>query len=396
MTCAMRARSRLLTLLALLSVLAAACGGGTTAPGLEAGADEGEEADAAGSELDGLSMEELAERAAEEGEVVVYSFTSRIAEVETAFEEAYPEVDLIGLDISSTEQITRLQAEAEAGVAEADVAYISDAPVVIGDLVEEGILTRYVPPDVADTVPQEFTEPLLSNRLSTKVLMYNEEAHPDGPPVDNLWALTEPEWRGRVVSVDPLVRGDYLDLMTEIAMQDEAMAQAHEEHFGQPAENPDEAGEQWIRDLFANEPVLVDDTDNVNAAIGAVGQADPPIGFTSYSDRRDNEDEGWALQVAEGVQPAVGITFPALLGLVRDAPHPAAARLAIAFLMGDDSETGGPGYEPFYVAGDYAARDNITDHPDALPLDELNAWQIDPAALYEERDQIADLVLTLQ
>lgn len=316
--------------------------------------------------------------------------------METAFEQAYPEIDLVGLDNSSTEQITRLQAEAQAGVAEADVAYISDAPVVVGELVEQGILTRYVPPDVADAVPREFTEPLLSNRLSTKVLMYNEQAHPDGSPVDNLWALTEPEWAGRVVLVDPLVRGDYLDLMTEIAIQDDAMAQAYEAHAGRSIGNPDEAGEQWIRDFFANGPVLVDDTDNVNAAIGAVGQTDPPIGFTSYSDRRDNEAEGWALQVAAGVEPAPGITFPALLGLVNDAPHPAAARLAIAFLMGDDSDSGGPGYEPFSVPGDYAVRENIADHPDALPLEELDAWPVDPIATYEERDRIADLVLTLQ
>lgn len=33
--------------------------------------------------------------------------------------------------------------------------------------------------------------------------------------------------------------------------------------------------------LLAYDVVLTDDTDNVNAAVGAIGQQDPPIGITS-------------------------------------------------------------------------------------------------------------------
>jgi iron(III) transport system substrate-binding protein len=331
--------------------------------------------------------------------VTVYSFTSRIASVEEAFEAAYPEIDLVGLDISSTEQIERIKAEAQAGAAGADVAYISDAPVVLDELVSEGLLEQFVPPQFADRVPPEYQTPLLANRISTKVLMYNEEAHPDGAPVSNLWELTQDAWRGNVVMVDPTIRGDYLDLMTEIVLRSDEMAAAYEELNGQPLqldEGVESAGEQWIIDLFENDVVLVDDTDNVNAAVGAIGQENPPIGFTSYSDRRDNEDEGWALQVANDVVPAPGISFPAFLGVVRGAQHPAAARLLIHFMMGDDSPNGGDAYAPFYVPGDYATRTDIEPHPDAIPLDQFRAWRIDPAATVEIRQDVADLVLTLQ
>lgn len=349
--------------------------------------------------LSGEDLDALTAAAQEEGEVVVYSFTSRIADVEAAFEAQYPGIDLVGLDISSTEQIARIQAEQEAGQTEVDVAYISDAPVVIGELLQAGYLERYVPPQFAERVPLEFQEPLLANRISTKVLMYNEEANPNGSPVTNLWELTQEEWSGRVVMVDPLIRGDYLDLMTEIVLRSDEMAAAYEELNGEPLaldEGIGSAGEQWIADLFANDPLLVDDTDTVNEAIGATGQENPPVGFTTYSDRRDNEEEGWALQVANDVAPSPGITFPALVGLVKDAPHPAAARLLIHYMMGDDSPTGGPGYEPFYVPGDYATRTDIEPHPDAIPVDEFNAWGIDSAATYERRQDVADLILTLQ
>src|SRR5690606_35402386 len=77
--------------------------------------------------LDAMSAEDLLPLAQQEGTVTVYSFTSRIAAVEAAFEAAYPGIDMISHDMSSTEQITRLKAEAAAGIASADVVYISDA-----------------------------------------------------------------------------------------------------------------------------------------------------------------------------------------------------------------------------------------------------------------------------
>ena len=374
--------------ISLFALIAVGCGGGTpeaqNAPPQEK------------SPLDDAGEQELVREAEEEGEVVVYSFTSRIEEVEPAFEEAYPGVDLVGSDIDSTEQIQRIKSEEQAGNVNADVAFLADAPIAIEELVRPGLLQKYVPPDVAGAVPDELEEPLISQRLSTKVLMYNEEANPDGPPVQNLWELTEPEWSGRVVTVDPQVRGDYLDLMTEIVMRPDEMAAAYEEHFGEAIQEPENAGEQWVRDFYANDPVFVDDTDNVNAAVGEKGQESPPVGFTSYSDIRDNEDEDWALQVADGVDPAPGIAYPVYLGVVKDAPNPAAARLLIRFLMGDDSSDGGPGYEPFFVPGDYAARENIELYPDSLSLEQLGAWSIDPDRLLQRRQETADLLLTLE
>ena len=355
-------------------------------------------APAAAQDLDAMTAEDLLPLAQEEGSVTVYSFTSRISRVEAAFEEAYPGIDLQGYDISSTEQIARLRAEATAGVTNADVVYISDAPVVLTELLAEGIVEPYVPPRMVDRVPAVYRSPLLAQRLSTKVLMYNEEANPDGPPVDNLWQLTTPEWTGRVVMVDPLQRGDYLDLMTEIVLNADAMASAYEVQFGAPIDLGDagNAGERFIMDLFANDVILVRSTDDVNAAVGRIGQENPPVGFTSYSDRRDNEEEGWALQVANATIPAPGIIFPAVVALANGAENPAAARLVIDFLMGDDSDTGGPGFSPFYVAGDYSTRDDITPHPDAVPLEAFQAWRVDPAATAAIRDDVADLVLILQ
>lgn len=350
-------------------------------------------------DLDALPPADLLPLAQAEGKVTVYAFTSRIGRVETAFEAAYPGIDMVGFDMSSTEMIARLRSEAGAGIANADVIYVSDAPVVLSELLASGLIAPYVPPRVAAALPDSAKAPLLQQRLSTKVLMYNEESYPDGAPVGNLWDLTREEWSGKVVMVDPLQRGDYLDLMTEIVLRSDEMATAYEAAFGQRIaldEGVADAGRQFITDLFQNDVVLFGSTDDVNVAIGAKGQEAAPIGFTSYSDRRDNEDEGWALQVANEVVPANGIVFPALLALNPEGQNPAAARLAIDFLMGDDSETGGAGFAPFYVAGDWATRNDITPHPDAIPLAEFNGWQIDPQETATIRAEVADLILQLQ
>jgi iron(III) transport system substrate-binding protein len=355
-------------------------------------------ATAQAQDLDKLSQDELVKRAQAEGKVVVYSFTSRIARVEKAFEAKYPGIDLVAFDINSTQQIARLKAEASAKIGNADVAYISDIPVVVEELVKPGILKRYVPAAFASRVPNDLQNPLLANRLSTKVLMYSEEAYPQGSPVKNLWDLTKPEWKGRVVMVDPTVRGDYLDFMTEVTLRGPEMAIAYHGAFGKPIalQGKETAGERWIKDLMANQPVFVANTDAVADAIGKLGQKTPPVGIATYSDRRDNKKSGRALAVAKNVAPANGIVFPASMGLVAGGKNPAAARLLIHFLMGDDTPTGGPGFEPFYVPGDYASRNDIAGHPDATPLAQLGAWRIDPAKTSAARKRVADMILARQ
>lgn len=384
----------LLTAVPLTAVLAA-CGAGEV--GTEpAGVPEQSEEHL---EYDQMSHDELHSAAEEEGEVVVYSFTSRIAAVAEEFRAEYPEIEIVEHDISSSEQIERLASEHAAGAETADVAYVSDAPVVWTELIEEGVLFPYVPERMEEALDEEHLEPLITNRLSTKVLMYNQEAHPDGAPVENLWELTEDAWNGRVVMVDPTGRGDYLDMLTEMVLRADAMETAYEEWAGEPIqldEGVENAGYQFIADLYDNDVILVSSTDDVNEAVGSTGQQSPPVGFTTYSDRRDNEDEGWALQVANDVAPAPGIVFPAMLGLTAEPENPAAARLLIDFMMGDDSSDGGPAYEPFYVPGDYPTRNDLETPEAALPLEEFNAWLIDPEESSDRRSEVNDFILTVE
>src|SRR6056297_30172 len=349
--------------------------------------------------MDEMTPEELYEIAKTEGSVTVFSLSSRIAKIETAFEAQYPGIDLIGLDINSTRQIARLDAEQRADIYAVDVLYLSEAPVVLRDLLPAGMVTKYVPPRVANEVPAELQTDLLTHRLSTRALMYNEAAYPDGTPIENLWELTTDEWRGKVLMEDPSQRGEALDLLTEISLRNDEMAAAYQAQFGEPINVDDDLdgpGEQFIRDLFDNDLVMVNSSSELRAAIGDINATDPSVGWTTYSASRKNEEEGWALQISNDTVPSAGILFPAVLTVAKKAPSTASARLLVDFMMGNDTPTGGPGFEPFYVQGDYAARRTIADHPDAVPFDDLNLWTMDPAATGAARARILDLIIVLQ
>src|SRR6478735_5672658 len=121
------------------------------------------------SDLDGLTPQQLLPLAQKEGSVTVFSLSSRIAKIEKAFEETYPGIDLIGLDMSSTKQIARVEAEQQAGVHAVDVLYIADTPVVFTKLLDGKRIVNYVPPRVANELEDRYKAPLLTQRLSTKV-----------------------------------------------------------------------------------------------------------------------------------------------------------------------------------------------------------------------------------
>ncbi|WP_323006675.1 ABC transporter substrate-binding protein [Pseudorhodobacter sp.] len=356
-------------------------------------------APALAQDLDAMSADELYEIAKTEGSVTVFSLSSRIAKIEATFEETYPGIDLIGVDLNSTKQIARLDAEQRAGIYAVDVLYLSEAPIVLRDLIPEGKVTKYVPPRIGDSVPAALQKDVLTHRLSSRALMYNEAAYPDGTPIKNLWQLTTPDWRGKVLMEDPSQRGEALDLLTEISLRNDEMAAAYEAQFGKPIivdSDLNGAGEQFIRALFDNDLVMVNDSTQLRAAIGDIKATNPSVGWTTYSAAKDNAKEGWALQISNDTVPSAGILFPAVLVVAKDAPHPAAARLVIDYMMGDDTPSGGPGFEPFFVQGDYAARRTIADHPDAVPLEKVNLWTMDPTATGAARSRILDLIIMLQ
>lgn len=136
----------------------------------------------------------LINAAKSEGEVTVYSITSRIANAAKAFEAKYG-IKVNAHNLKGFELITKITKEGKSGVSGADFVLAQDSGRVFGELIKPGFVYNYVPEDMANIIPKKFQNPLAFSFI-TKVFTYNSETYTH-PPVTNVWELTDPKWKGK-------------------------------------------------------------------------------------------------------------------------------------------------------------------------------------------------------
>ncbi|HOK77123.1 MAG TPA: substrate-binding domain-containing protein [Verrucomicrobiota bacterium] len=126
----------------------------------------------------------------------------------------------------------------------------------------------------------------------------------------SLLELTNAEWRGRVVLAYPLFGSTATHFM------------ALRQHWGA------EKWEAWCRALMANRPLMVDGN-SVSAKMVARGEA--WIGLTDSDDILVEQRRGAPLSALP--LTAESLLLPNTVGVVRGAPHPAAAQELFEFLQ---------------------------------------------------------------
>lgn len=299
--------------------------------------------------------------AKKEGKVVIYSNSSRWPDIKKTFEAAYPGVVLEGYDISTVDLITKLQKEQKAGIYTADVILCGDYATLVTEMLNapNKMLWNFVPSTNADKIAAAAKEPLMYHRYGLTVFGYNTEVYKE-PPIKNIWEITKPEWKGRIVLPDPQKVAMSLLALTLITKNSEVMAKEYEKVFGKPIvleKDVPNAGFQWIKDVLKNEPALTSSSGDAATAIGTKGQKNPPVGFTTYSKIRNAINGEIAFDAMWNMAPIFGFTEETALAIANQAPHPNAAKLLIRWMQGD--EKGGGGFTPFYVPGDYSTRSDV-------------------------------------
>lgn len=73
-----------------------------------------------------------------EGQVVIYSVSSRIAKLVDGFKEAYG-IEIIGHDMPSDLQIEKLRREHNVGVHAVDVLFNAEAPLLLNEALPNGL-----------------------------------------------------------------------------------------------------------------------------------------------------------------------------------------------------------------------------------------------------------------
>lgn len=359
---------RLLTTSAIMLSLTAltACAG-------QAPADDTENAGGsddvfAAFEGENFDLDELIEKAQDEGPITIYDNASAVEDIAENFSEKYG-IEATGTKVDAAEAQEMVTREAQSGNVVGDVVTMQDLPALKNQLLPNDFVTSWIPEDARENIDASMQDPLVMVSDSN-LWTYNDEVY-DTCPITNMWELTEPEWNGKVALEDPVGANKLLDWFSQMGQFDEeALAAAYEDHFGEALETEeDSASAEWVARLAANDPILTSSNEDVSEAVGALGQSEPPVGLVSSSKFRNIEEKGYAHAVCDGLEPWEGIAQPKGVTIATGTESPHAAMLYVHYVMTEE------GIEPQNSEGKISANTAI-EQPD------------DPSKLAEHIDEL--------
>lgn len=345
------------------------------------------------------TVEELYEAAKKEGEVVIYSISSRMEKVLPNFEKEYPGVKMTPYDISTNELLEKITREYAAGIRTADVIHIKEQTgQIIKEYINKGIFHSYQPDDICNTIDKKylFVTPLY---FEMSWWFYNTEVNPNGPPITSWWDLTKPEWKGNFLFTDPMGNMGYMALLTTMVQNADLMAAEYKKVFGEDIKlDSDEpnAGYAFIKRFAQNKPIFESSSGGIVKNVGTPGQTKAPVGYAASSKIRERDDQGYVLgSDPENFGPAVAIYGLNTLSIVNEAPHPNGAKLLIRYLMGE-ADGKGKGFEPFNTIGGWSARSNVPLAEGNIPFNNIPLFETDLDFVYDNIQDVQDYWLSVQ
>ena len=352
---------------------------------------------------------EIVKKAKAEGEVVVYSSSSRIAKIAKSFNALYPEIKVKGFDLGSAKTVEKAIREMEAEVYNVDVIFTGGAGAMINEMLNKNRLVNYVPDAYEALIPKALKEPLLVTRIEGMVFLYNGEAYPDAPPVKNIWELTEPKFRGKIAIKNPLASLSTLMSVGVYVQHADEMAAAYKRHTGKDIKlSPGipNAGYEFWRRFLKNGAVIFKSGSNLARASGKKGQKKPLIGFTQMGKIVRNESKGYVNRILKDLDPVPMAIYPTYGAIARQAPHPNAAKVFIAYLLGStkitkDTKLEKPyskgkslellqGFAPYHEPGTVSARTDVPLAEGGELWNTMKGWISDPDFIWREAPKIRD------
>lgn len=304
-----------------------------------------------------FDLNALIEAAKAEEPITVYASTGKIKKAAAAFSEKYG-IQATGQKVKGAAQIEMVLRENQSKNVIGDVLISSDAAATLTELVPGGIVQSWLPPDLAGTISEESRDPVVIWR-DPAIWSYNSDKY-DSCPVDNIWALTGPDWRRKVALSDPLNKPGYVDWFNQMETHwDQAVADAYEAHFGKKLDTSTQsATASWVQALAANAPLLTDSDSAAAEAIGTPGQADPFMGLVSSAKYRDTVDGGLTMAICKDMKPYVGFANPSYGLIAAETDSPNAAKLFLHFMLTEE------GVSPMTKDGKVSGNSAVPKHPD--------------------------------
>lgn len=308
-----------------------------------------------------FDLDALVAAAKKEGEVVAYWHSSRITNAGANFEKKYG-IKVKGTKMNDAEQTERILREVDAKNVQGDVIAYDDGATLETKLLPQGYTINYVAPDLTSILPTNSQNPLIY-LWQPRIFGYNTDSYGDKCPITNIWQLTEPKWRGKVIIRDPAVTTAQLSFFSAFIDKPQALEQAYKDLYGKPVETKEaNAGWEFLKRLLKNDLLVMKSDDEVGEAVGAAGQKDAPIGLYTLTKHRDMKAKNLKLRACLEMQPFVGYALPTYVQVIKGAPHPNAAKLFARYVMTEE------GVAPwsFDDVGGFSPNPNAKNHPDNI------------------------------
>jgi iron(III) transport system substrate-binding protein len=330
---------------------------------------------------------DLIDAAKKEGNVVVYSITSRIANAAKSFEKKYG-ITVSAYNLKDFELIEKVSQEGKNNIYGADFIIAQDSGRVFGEIIKPGYAYSYVPENMKDLIPKQYRNPLYFSFI-TKAFIYNSETYVF-PPVNNVWELTEKKWEKKFWFKDPLKEGVNANFLTMVTSPEfsNQLAAAYERHFGKKITlTTPNAGYEWIKGIINNQLVMFTSDTKMANSLGEKGKNIDAVALGTYSKLRAREDKNLALMPIMGMEPFAGFYYPSFLLIRNNAKNPNAAKLFVEYLLTEE------GFEPWSGSmGTYSSNPNIKPYPGDNSLDVWSRILVleSPAYIFEHRVEVEE------
>jgi iron(III) transport system substrate-binding protein len=336
------------------------------------------------------SAEQLYAKAKEEGKLIVYSTSGRANDAADTFMKHYPGIKVEVSKVKSDEMMDKVTKEQDAGLFNPDVIVTKEVSgAVYEEMVKPGRYLKYLPEDLAPMVEEPFRTQSegYANYLEFRTLFYNTQ-HYNEAPVTNWWDLTTPELKGKVYTADPLSSPAFMDLFTTMVVHSDEMAAAYKEKFGKDItlQGTENAGYEFIQQLFDNGLVVLKGSDDVLDAIGKANS--DALGLAVSGDVSKNEENGWSIQPIYDIKPKTSVPDAGYLFIANKAPHEDAAKLFIRWMMGE-TDGKGEGLDSFNELGSWVPRSDVQTKND-IPFEQLTLWPFEGESLYNTAPKVRD------
>lgn len=308
------------------------------------------------------SNQEMIDAAKKEGAVVWYTATDvQVSEkVGSAFEAKYPGIK-VQVERSGSERVfQRISQEYGSNIHKADVIETSDAVHFIL-FKRQGWLQPAVPSDVAKSWPAQVKDPdgqFAAYRAHLSVIGYNTtQVKKEDAPKSHA-DLLDPKWRNRIVKAHPGYSGT---IMTGTHALSEALGWDYFEKLGKQRIMQVQSSTEPPKKLAQGERSIMADGNEYNMFM--LKEAGVPVEV---------------VYATEGTPIAIGHA-----GLLKNAPHPNAAKLFYAFLFSKDTQQ-----LISDVGGLRSFHPEVKEKEGRTPLSKIKILYSDPAKL---EPQIEDL-----